>query len=128
MKRAGALAVGLLLASLPFLLYGPRGHTHAPHTDHAPRHGGQLFMIGDHHVEVVSLADRVEIYLSDASRRPLRPAAGVVELQGGGELPLQWSGERLMLRLEAGMRSKRYLVTAATAEDLPLDARALLRR
>lgn len=32
---------------------GSRGYVHAPHSGHAPRQGGQLFMLGDHHLEVV---------------------------------------------------------------------------
>ena len=128
MKRLAAICVGGVLACLPFLLYGGGGHAHAPHTDHDPRHGGQLFMIGDYHLELVtrgetgSSALRVEIYLSDASRRPLRPRAGALATRAGDEIALAWTRQRLVAELPKGARPARYRLTAPDGSTLELPA------
>ena len=118
--RLIAVAAGLVLATLPFLIYGPRGHVHLPHTDHAPRHGGELYMLGDYHVEVVTLADTVEIYLSDASRRPLRPAGGRVALESGREVALLWQQQRLVAALPSATGAARFQITTADGTQLSL--------
>lgn len=120
MKSFAALVIGLVLAALPFLLYGSRGHVHVPHSDHAPRHGGELFMLGDHHLELVASHDRVELYLSDGSRRPQRPTSGSVALSGGGELPLRWQHQHLIAELPAGTRAERLEVETDDGERLAL--------
>jgi hypothetical protein len=120
--RSAAVIVGAILACLPFLVYGTSSHRHAPHADHAPRHGGDLFMIGDYHVELVERPERVELFLSDAVRRPLRPQAGSVALDGGGRVPMQWREQRLVAALEAGMRVDRYALTLPAGELLELSA------
>ena len=50
-----AIACGLALAGLPFFQsgLGSRGHGGVLHMDHAPHHGGQLLMLGNHHLEIV---------------------------------------------------------------------------
>ena len=118
--RLTAAMAGLVLATLPFLIYGSRGHVHAPHTDHAPRHGGELFMLGDYHVEVVTLADTVEIYLSDASRRPLRPANGRVALESGREVALRWQQQRLVAALPSASTAAQFEITTADGAQLLL--------
>ena len=99
---AGAL--GLTLASLPFVQYGAFGaHSHKalPHSDHASRHGGSLQMVGDHHVEVVYSGCEARLYASDAVRRPLRPARATARLGGVGEptRAMQWRGDHFWLDL-----------------------------
>lgn len=122
MKRAAAVAVGLLLAALPFLLYGTRTHPHAPHADHAPRHGGALFMLGDHHVELVRTDAHTSLFLSDAVRRPLRPRSGWLTLDDGSRLALRWQDDRLTAAIPPGRRARAFgLVTAEGTElELPV--------
>lgn len=96
-QQAGAIAVGLILGATPFLRYGVGGtHRHGagPHTDHEPRHGGHVLMVGDYHLEVVDRGTLIELYLSDASRRPLRPTSSSVAFDGGRETSLAWRSYR----------------------------------
>lgn len=113
MSRLGAVALGLVLFALPFARYGFGGHEHAPHSDHAPRHGGQLLMVGDYHLERVVNGDVVEIFLSDAMRRPVRPASGRVLLDDGSELPLAWRSHRLVGSRPGPASGARYELTVA---------------
>lgn len=94
-RLALAVAAGLLLAAVPFLRYVHFGGAEA-HANHEARHGGQLGMAGEHHVELVRRDGAVEIYVSDAWRRPLRPAGGSVAFDRGGAVELRWSGHRLV--------------------------------
>lgn len=98
MTRLAALGAGAVLFALPFLQSGlGRTHSHdsAPHMDHAPRHGGVLLMIGQYHLEIVEAGHAVELYVSDALRRPLRPRSGSVSFDGRPAQVLDWSGYRL---------------------------------
>lgn len=90
-----ALALGVALGAAPFLRYADFGHA-LPHQNHDPRHGGRLAMVGDYHLELVARGDRVELYTSDALRRPLQPAEGWVAFDGGPALPLAWRDERMV--------------------------------
>ena len=58
-------------------------------------------MVGDHHIEVRRAGGRVEVFVSDAWRRPIRPASVGARFDGG---------DVVALRSEAG----RFV-----AEDLP---------
>ena len=64
--------------------------------DHAPHHGGQLGMSDDRHVEIVRRAGRVEVFVSDARRRPLAVAGGSMTLDGVTTVPLFVAGDRLV--------------------------------
>ena len=76
-RRIGlAIAFGLALSSLPFLRYLHLGHATLPHVDHAPRHGGQLHMVGDRHLELVRRRGRIEVFTSDALRQPVAVRGG----------------------------------------------------
>lgn len=100
MTRTGALLAGTLLFTLPFLQMGV-GEDHADgslHMDHRAHHGGSLLMLGNHHLEVVEGEQTVELYVSDAARRPLRAVSATIMYDGGPEQPLEWSGYRLVAR------------------------------
>lgn len=86
LQTLGAIALGLVLASFPLVMFGVgSGHTDGvgPHIDHAPRFGGQLGMVGDHHIELVRKDGRIAIYASDATRRPVRALRGTVRFDDG---------------------------------------------
>jgi hypothetical protein len=87
---------GLLLATLPFLHYAPLAGPVAAHADHEPRYGGQLGMVGEHHVEVVRRRGEVQVFLSDAWRRPVRPERGWARFDGSAMQPLVWRQHRLV--------------------------------
>jgi hypothetical protein len=113
MSRARLLAAlvgGLVLAALPFWRYA-HGDRHAlPHVDHAPRHGGRLVMVGDHHLELVRRSGRVEVFVSDARRRPLRPAEGWLFLGAGDRVPLHWEDHRLTAAADPDARGAQAVV------------------
>jgi len=105
-----ALAIGSYLAATPFLRYSGVGHAGIAHRNHAPRHGGQLAMVGDHHIELRRAGGSVEAFVSDAARRPLRPRGGrVVFDDGAAAADLVWDGYRLRAADVASARS----ITAA---------------
>ncbi len=118
--RGLAVAAGLLLAALPFLLYGTSTHDHTAHTDHAPRHGGELFMVGDHHLEVVRAENRIELFVSDGSRRPQRSAEGQVELSDGARTAMRWYRGRLVADVESGSSARRFSVTLPDGVQIEL--------
>lgn len=98
MKRIrllGAVALGCFLALVPFLRYRYGAPHPTAHSDHAARHGGVLGMVGDVHLEVVRRAGSIEVYPSDAYRRPLQAAGGEVVFADGRRAPLTWTGTRL---------------------------------
>jgi hypothetical protein len=89
-----AVLAGSLLATLPFLRYFPLvAHVEA-HVDHEPRHGGQLGMVGDHHIELCRRRGNVEVFVSDAWRRPVRPDRGSVVFDNGRAERLSWHNHR----------------------------------
>ncbi|MFN2377317.1 MAG: hypothetical protein ABR538_12325 [Candidatus Binatia bacterium] len=100
MTRAGALTAGVILFMLPFLqsgLFGSQAHGGAPHMNHEPRHGGRLLMLGDRHLEIVEEGTSLELYVSDAERRPLKALAASIAFDDGERQPLLWSGYRLVV-------------------------------
>ena len=91
-----AVAVGLVLCALPFLRYVHVGHGLVPHADHAPRRGGVLLMVGDHHLELVRARDRIELFTSDAVRTPTRPDRALAGWSREDPIPLVWEGDRFV--------------------------------
>ena len=97
-------SVAMLLAAVPVLhhaagetwrqysgMQAEHAHAHA-HGDHAARHGGQLGMAGDFHLEFVVRERSVEVHVSDAWRRPLKAVRGTLDYGDGIERPLRWHG------------------------------------
>ena len=79
-------------------------------------------MVGDHHVELVAGRGRVEVYLSDDERRPLRPVAGSLFTLGGAEIPLEWRRQRLVAELPTGARPSLYRLTEPDGSSIELPA------
>jgi hypothetical protein len=98
--RAGRLALavvaGVVVASAPFWHYAAPPWSPAPHGDHEPRYGGVLGMVGDHHVELVRSARGTGVYVSDAWRRPVRPASAWLVVDGGSRIDLRLEDDALV--------------------------------
>lgn len=111
LSRGIALVSGAVLFALPFLQSG-LGDTHADalHMDHDPHHGGSLLMLGTHHLEVVRTDVGLEVYLSDASRRPERETFATVAFDDAAPQTLQWSGYRLVVAAPASWREAEYRI------------------
>ncbi|MGB5811819.1 MAG: hypothetical protein WBG86_14875 [Polyangiales bacterium] len=95
-----ATCVGVFLLVTPFLRYGAGGgHAHAlgPHADHGARHGGHLFMLRDHHLELVEHEDSIELFLSDVMRRPVRPTSCEVIFESAGRASCAWDSYRYVV-------------------------------
>ncbi len=94
---AGATLCGAALFALPFFQsgLGDTGTHGSFHMDHEAHHGGRLLMLGNHHLEIVERGDLLELYVSDAERRPLRPGAATIAFDAEPARPLAWSGYRM---------------------------------
>lgn len=106
MRTTTAVLVGAVLFTLPFQLYLHGGSHHdgrdAPHTDHDARHGGTLIMVDDHHLEVVAADGRVEVYVTDALRRPVQPSGGSALFDDGTATTFAWQSYRLVAETPRG--------------------------
>jgi len=120
--QAGAWIAGALLFALPFLQSGlGDGHsTGALHMDHAARHGGTLRMLGNYHLEVVERDQTVELYVSDAERRPLRPRDATIAFDDSAAQPLAWSSYRLVAARPAHYDWADYRVNLSDAPLLTI--------
>ena len=99
-----AVGGGLVLATFPLLRYRHFGAPSGPHADHESRFGGQLGMTGDHLVELVRGKGKIEIYVSDAVRRPVHARSGSAIIDGGEKALLEWAGYRLLGEDKPGAR------------------------
>jgi hypothetical protein len=95
-RLAVAVVVGLVLGTMPWWRYAAPGLSGGAHASHDPAYGGQLAMVGEHHVELVRDGRRLEVHVSDAWRRPVRPLALHAVVDGGPSLPLEWQGHRFV--------------------------------
>ena len=91
-----AFVAGLLLATIPFLRYVHFDEAGEAHSDHEPRYGGQLGMVGDHHIELRRRGGQVEAFVSDAWRRPVRPDEARVVFDQTDTARLVWKDHRLI--------------------------------
>jgi hypothetical protein len=115
LRFISAVALGFVLATTPFLRYAASEHDHGKaHMDHTPRHGGQLGMVGDHHVELVRRDGRVEVYVSDAYRRPVEAVSGRLVFAGDKTLAMERAEGKLVCE---DVASARELEVEATLGD-----------
>ena len=115
LQLASAVALGLVLATTPFLRYASGEHVHGkPHMDHSPHHGGQLGMTGDHHIEIVRRDGRIEIFVSDAHRRPVATKGGRLTFEGDKVVVLDRAEGKLVC---ADMADAREVEVEATLVD-----------
>ncbi len=115
LRFVSAVALGLVLATVPFLRYAASEHDHGKaHMDHTPHHGGQLGMVDDHHIEVVRRDGRVEVFVSDAHRRPVDAASGRLVFAADKTVALDKAEGKLV---GADVASARELGVEATLAD-----------
>jgi hypothetical protein len=123
MKSVGAaLACGLVLVGLPFFQsgLGNRGHAGALHMDHSPHHGGQLLMLGNHHLEIVQKDEVLELFVSDAERRPIRPESATIAFDRERERPFTWSSYRMTVSRPAAWEWADYRIDLVSGPPLTI--------
>lgn len=106
MRTTTAVLAGAVLFTLPFQLYLHGGSHHdgraEPHADHGARHGGTLVMVDDHHLEIVTADGRLEVYVTDALRRPVQPSGGSARFDDGTGTTFAWQSYRLVAAAPRG--------------------------
>jgi hypothetical protein len=117
-----AIACGLVLAGLPFFQsgLGDRGHAGAFHMDHSPHHGGQLLMLGNHHLEIVEKDAVLELFVSDAERRPIRPESATIAFDTDPARSFAWSSYRMTVARPASYDWADYRIEIASGPPLAI--------
>lgn len=130
-RIALAVLAGVVVASLSFWHYaappGSRlshgdsraGGPSVAHDDHEPWYGGQLGMVGDDHIELVRNERGTEVYVSDAWRRPIRPAEAWVVVDGGPRIGLDPEDDELVS--ETQLHGHEATVTAVLSDGRRLE-------
>jgi hypothetical protein len=126
-SRALATVCGLLLFALPFFQsgFGDAGTHGSVHMDHEPHHGGRLLMLGNHHLEILERPGRLELFVSDAARRPLRPDQATVAFDAEPPAIFEWSSYRMVVAKPHAYQWADYRI--ALAEGPPLTIRLPFR-
>ena len=119
-RLAASIAAGLVLAAIPFARYIHPGGGEA-HANHEARHGGQLGMAGDHHLEFVRRGRHVEIYVSDARRNPLTARRGTLDYGDGIVRRLRWDETLLRGPYVLGAESVNTLVVLEDGEEAEIE-------
>lgn len=117
-----AVFCGTALFALPFFQSGlwDSGSHGSLHMDHEPHHGGRLLMLGDHHLEIVEKNGTLELYVSDAERRPLRPEAARIAFDASPAVPFVWSSYRMTAPLPPRYESADYHIALAGIPPLTI--------
>lgn len=121
LSYVAATVVGLALGAMPFVRYGYGGaHAHdaGPHMDHGARHGGNLLMLRDYHLEIVEREDEVELYLSDERRRPLKPSSCMVSFGDESPTECDWRSYRSVVLRPSSAQTGLYRLTVDEAQPL----------
>jgi hypothetical protein len=113
-RIALAVVAGVVVASLSFWHYAAAPGSPAPHGDHEPWYGGQLGMVGDHHIELVRGERDTQVYVSDAWRRPVRPASASVVVDGGSPIDLHPEGDAVVA--DTPLKGGKATVTAVLSD------------
>jgi hypothetical protein len=123
-RLLGAIALGCSLAAVPFLRYRFGSPHPTAHSDHGARHGGVLGMVGDLHLEVVRRGGRIEVYTSDAYRRPLEAIGGDIAFGDGSAAPLTWEGTHLVGADDAASAELKCTVLLEDGRSLEMSVEA----
>jgi hypothetical protein len=78
-------------------------------------------MVGDHHLEVVEREQRIEVYPSDARRRPLSPVSGRIVFDGVHPRELGWEDACLVTHAVPAWSSANVQVRLADGSLLAID-------
>jgi hypothetical protein len=142
-KALRATALGLVLATFPYLHWitekvaphhapagagahedhgGMSAEDHATmHGDHSAHHGGQLGMAGDYHLEFVRRDREIEIYPSDARRKPLEAVGGSLDYGDGIARKLRPRDGFLHGPYVAGSESVNAIVELANGDRVEIE-------
>ena len=126
-RVALAVVAGVVVGGLSFWHYAapPGSPVHGDqgsptsHVDHEPWYGGQLGMVGDDHIELVRTERGTEVYVSDAWRRPVKPASAWVVVDGGPHIDLQPDEDAAVS--ETQLKGREATVTAVLKDGRRLE-------
>jgi hypothetical protein len=120
-RRLGAIVLGVGLAAAPFARYRFAAPHPTAHADHGAHHGGIVGMVGEVHLEVVRRTGVIEIFPTNAYRRPLVARGGRVSFPGGQSVPLAWHADRLRAQDDPTARAAGCEVILADGRVVRMD-------